>query len=135
MKNDPPALCYADTIGDDLFHWKAYIIGQEESPYEGGKFELEITFSTDYPFRPPMIHFVTKIYHCNISSQGKICLDILNDQWSPALTVGKLLLSILSLLTDPNPKDPLVPEIAKLYLTDKEAHDQRAREWTHKYAR
>lgn len=135
INRDPPACCSAGPINDDLFHWQATIIGPEDSPYQGGVFFLDIVFPTDYPFRPPKITFITRIYHCNINSGGAICLDILKDQWSPALTIPKVLLSISSLLTDPNPDDPLVPEIAKLYIKDRERHDSTAREWTAQYAR
>ena len=85
---------------------------QGDSPYAGGVFFLSITFPTDYPFKPPKVSFTTKIYHPNINANGSICLDILRDQWSPALTISKVLLSICSMLTDPNPDDPLVPDIA-----------------------
>ncbi|OMP85076.1 Ubiquitin-conjugating enzyme E2-16 kDa [Diplodia seriata] len=107
---------------------------QGDSPYSGGVFFLAIHFPTDYPFKPPKVNFTTRIYHPNINSNGSICLDILRDQWSPALTISKVLLSICSMLTDPNPDDPLVPEIAHVYKTDRARYEATAREWTRKYA-
>uniref|UniRef100_T1KGY1 E2 ubiquitin-conjugating enzyme n=2 Tax=Tetranychus urticae TaxID=32264 RepID=T1KGY1_TETUR len=134
LKRDPPAQCSAGPVGDDLFHWQATIMGPPDSPYQGGVFFLTIHFPTDYPFKPPKVAFTTRIYHPNINSNGSICLDILRSQWSPALTISKVLLSICSLLCDPNPDDPLVPEIAKVYKTDREKYNEMGREWTRKYA-
>jgi ubiquitin-conjugating enzyme E2 D/E len=95
---------------------------------------LGIVFPSNYPFKPPQVYFKTKVFHPNINAQGGICLDILKDQWSPALMLSKVLLSISSLLTDANPKDPLVPEIARLYVENREEFNRTAREWTQRYA-
>ena len=140
LGRDPPAQCSAGPVGEDLFHWQgkilsildpnltmvliisttqATIMGPPDSPYQGGVFFLTIHFPTDYPFKPPKVAFTTRIYHPNINSNGSICLDILRSQWSPALTISKVLLSVCSLLCDPNPDDPLVPEIARIFKTDK----------------
>jgi ubiquitin-conjugating enzyme E2 D len=132
---DPPSNCSAgpsDT--NDPYHWSAAIMGPENSPYAGGLFQLDVRFPTDYPFKPPKLSFITKIYHPNISANGAICLDIIKNNWSPALTLSKTLLSICSLLDDPNPDDPLVPEIAHIYKTDREKYIAQAREWTRKFA-
>jgi len=131
---DPPSNCSAGPKGDNLYEWAATIMGPSGSPYSGGIFFLDIHFSGDYPFKPPKVQFRTKIYHCNINSNGHICLDILKGNWSPALTISKVLLSICSLLADPNPKDPLVGSIAMHLLNNKEDHDKKAREWSKRYA-
>ena len=107
-----------------FFPRQATIMGPGDSPFQGGVFFLSIHFPADYPFKPPKItwaflpldiiddsssharrspRFTTKIFHPNINSNGAICLDILRSQWSPALTISKVLLSICSLLCDPNP--------------------------------
>ena len=135
MIKDPPSNCSAGPIDDNLFSWQATIIGPDKSPYQGGVFDLKIDFPADYPFKHPRVVFQTKIYHCNINTNGGICLDILKDKWSPALTISKVLLSICSMMDDPNPSDPLMPEIAELLKRNKPLHDETARQWTAKYAR
>jgi ubiquitin-protein ligase len=87
----------------DLHVWEAIVIGPEGTPYHGGIFKLDIVFPPEYPFKAPNITFRTRIHHCNINSLGAICLDILRDNWSPALTISKVLLSLLILLSEPNP--------------------------------
>lgn len=89
-------------LESDPFHWRASIVGPDDSPYAGGVFQLSITFPADYPFQPPKCNFVTKIYHPNINANGFICLDILKHQWSAAYTISKVLLSISCLLSDAN---------------------------------
>ena len=122
MTKNPPANCSAGPINDNIIQWQATIIGPEGSPYQGGIFYLKIDFPENYPFKPPNVMFTTKIYHCNINSNGNICLDILKNEWSPALTISKVLLSICSLMNDPNPNDPLVSEIADLLRKNKPLH-------------
>ena len=134
ISKDTPANCSAGLLSNDLFIWQATIIGPSETPYEGGIFRLKMVFPTDYPFKSPSVTFTTRIYHPNINENGSICLDILKDQWSPVLTVSKLLLSICSLLNEPNPNDPLIPSIANLYKTNREQFNANAREYTLKYA-
>ena len=135
LGKDPPANCSAGPLDEkDQYHWQATIMGPDDSPFAGGVFFLNIHFPTDYPFKPAKLNFTTRIYHPNINSNGSICLDILKDNWSPALTVSKVLLSVCSLLTDCNPHDPLVGSIAQQYLNDRPLHDKTAAEWTRRYA-
>lgn len=134
LAKDPPSNCSAGPVGDNIFVWEATIIGPENCPYSGGVFKLHIVFPDDYPYKPPKCQFRTRIYHPNINREGGICLDILKDQWSPALTISKVLLSICALITAPNPDDPLMPEIAELYVSNREAYDEKARLYTQQYA-
>lgn len=135
IQKSPPENCSAGPDDDnDLFVWRATIFGAKDGPYEGGVFKMLMQFPLDYPFKSPRCKFVTKIYHPNVSEQGAICLDILKENWSPALTVTKLLLSICSLMEDPNPDDPLRIDAADLYNSDKEAYIKKAKEETMLYA-
>jgi ubiquitin-conjugating enzyme E2 D/E len=134
IRRSPPVNCSAGPEGDNLYEWRATIMGPSESPYQGGVFFLSVSFPENYPFKPPKIKFLTKVYHPNVNANGNICLDILKENWSPALTISKVLLSICSLLCDPNPDDPLVVEIAQQYKNNYPDFELTAGEWTRKYA-
>jgi ubiquitin-conjugating enzyme E2 D/E len=134
MMNNPPSNCSAGPINNDILHWSAIINGPDETPYAGGFFKLDIKIPSEYPFKPPKCVFKTRVYHPNINDKGEICLDILKNNWSPALKLEKLLLSICTLLVNPNPDDPLVEEAARLYKTNKQKYNLIAKEWTEKYA-
>ncbi|GMP43699.1 hypothetical protein CsSME_00012962 [Camellia sinensis var. sinensis] len=90
LQKDPPTSCSAGPVAEDMFHWQATIMGPADSPYAGGVFLVTIHFPPDYPFKPPKVAFRTKVFHPNINSNGSICLDILKEQWSPALTISKI---------------------------------------------
>jgi len=122
-------------VNDTITHWNVVMKGPTDSPFENGNFSLDITFPSEYPFQPPTIKFFTKVYHPNINSAGAICLDILKDQWSPALSIFKVLLSISSLMADPNPNDPLTPDVASVYKNNRELYIKTAKEWTIMYAK
>ncbi|XP_063372632.1 ubiquitin-conjugating enzyme E2-22 kDa [Cydia amplana] len=111
------------------------IAGPLDTPYEGGTFHLEIKVPETYPFNPPKIRFITKIWHPNVSSvTGAICLDILKDQWAAALTLRTVLLSIQVLLSAAEPNDPQDAVVAKQYLENQHLFSVTARHWTNVYA-
>lgn len=110
------------------------IRGPQDSPFEGGVFELELFLPEEYPMAPPKVRFLTKIYHPNIDTLGRICLDILKDKWSPALQIRTVLLSIQALLSAPNPDDPLSEKIAKAWRDNEVEALKTAKEWTQQYA-
>lgn len=125
--------------------------------YIGGVFKLELFLPDDYPMTPPKIRFLTKIFHPNVDKLGRICLDVLKstllsasplkfekcpstytsftDNWSPALQIRTILLSIQALLGAPNPDDPLAPDVAKSWKDDEAAAIATAKDWTQKYAK
>jgi ubiquitin-conjugating enzyme E2 D/E len=131
---DAPVDCSAGPEGQDLFHWIGTILGPRGTPYETGVFFIDITFPPDYPFKPPDVRFTTRIYHPNIHPKGTFCLDILHDKWMPAFTISNVLLSICSLMAEPDPRDPWVPDIARQFIRDRKAFNRTAREWTERYA-
>ena len=117
-----------------MTNWIAVIMGPENTPYENGLFHLNIILPDKYPFKPPIVTFITKIFHPNISYTGEICMDLLKESWSPVITISNLILSLISLLNDPNLDDPLSLDIADLYKYNYEKYLKTAKEWTCRYA-
>jgi len=122
-------------VGGIATHLEGIIKGPDSTPYDGGVFKVDIVIPDGYPFEPPKMKFLTKIWHPNVSSQtGAICLDILKDQWSPALTIKTALLSLQALLCTPEPNDPQDAEVANMYKSDRAQFLQTAQFWTEMYA-
>ena len=114
----------------DLMLWNAKIKGPQNTPYEEGIFDVVLKFDNEYPIKPPSVKFLTPMYHPNIYKDGKICIDILqSSEWTPAQNIRTILLSISSLLMDPNPSSPANREAAVLYLQDKNLYNQKVREF------
>ena len=132
-ENERAGICAYPITESDLTKWTAKIKGPENTPYENGVFELLLEFRSNYPFKPPKVTVLTEIFHPNIYNKN-ICLDLLRSQWTPALNISRLLVSIQSLLDDPNPDDPLNVEAGNLCRDDPEAFAQKAREYTIRYA-
>eukprot|EP00117_Sycon_ciliatum_P003551 scpid37655/ scgid8299/ Ubiquitin-conjugating enzyme E2 D4; HBUCE1; Ubiquitin carrier protein D4; Ubiquitin-protein ligase D4 len=133
MRRTFPHQFSVEPVEGNLFHLKVTITGPEQTPYEGGEFDLTIRFPEEYPFRSPRIAFTSKIFHPNVDSEGNIGVAILNRKWSPGYTTSKILLMIYSLFYEPDLSLPLMPEIATLYEKDPEQFKNTAAEWTAKY--
>lgn len=126
----------AKVVGDDIKHWKGTIFGPKDTCYEGGVFKINIEIPPDYPFKPPIMKFETRIWHPNISSQtGAICLDILKNEWTPALTIRTALISLQALLSSPEPDDPQDAEVATMYKGDRAEFNRKAAEWVETFAK
>ncbi|KAL4204272.1 hypothetical protein AMTRI_Chr01g131290 [Amborella trichopoda] len=118
MCGDPGISAFPE--GDNIFCWKGTITGSKDTVYEGMIYKLSLSFPTDYPFKPPKVKFETIIFHPNVDTFGNICLDILQDKWSSAYDVRTILLSIQSLLGEPNNDSPLNNQAAALWINQEE---------------
>ena len=122
-------------VDNDIRHWKGRIKGPIDTCYQGGIFDVDIIIPNDYPFKPPKMKFDTKIWHPNISSvTGAICLDILKNEWTPALTIRTALISLQALMCEPVPNDPQDAVVAKQYMSDIKLFNQTAKHWVEEYA-
>ena len=122
-------------VDNDIRHWKGRIKGPRDTCYQGGIFDVDIVIPNEYPFKPPKMKFDTKIWHPNISSvTGAICLDILKNEWTPALTIRTALISLQALMCEPVPNDPQDAVVAKQYMSDIKLFNETAKHWVEEYA-
>lgn len=137
VKSEEVARCHikVELINDSFTELRGEIAGPPDTPYEGGTFILEIKIPETYPFNPPKVRFITKIWHPNISSvTGAICLDILKDQWAAAMTLRTVLLSLQALLAAAEPDDPQDAVVAKQYKELPDIFKLTATHWSNAYA-
>ena len=137
----------------DLSDFTVLFHGPADTPYEGGararprriggspltrapgSWKLHMQIPQNYPYRSPSVGFQQAIWHPNIDAHsGSVCLDVLNQTWTPLFDLSNVLVFLGQLLQDPNPTDPLNSEAAALYLKDREAYNARVREYVRKYA-
>ena len=125
----------AKIINDNILTWEIILNGPQSSLYDGYMFKLLMEIPNNYPNTPPKVKFITPIKHLNVNLDGDICLNILkNDEWMPSLTIPSIIISIVSLLSDPNPDDPLNSELCQKYRSSPETYKKEILEYCHTYA-
>lgn len=119
--------------GDNMYQWKATIYGPSESPYQNYIFNLDINIPPEYPSKAPNVKFTSPIIHINVNESGDVCLDILKNQWSATLRITTVLISVISLLNEPNPEDPFNNELASIYKNDIQEYNKIVRKYCEKH--
>ncbi|PQE22092.1 ubiquitin-conjugating enzyme protein [Rutstroemia sp. NJR-2017a BVV2] len=145
MQTDPPAGVSASPVADNVMLWNAVIIGPADTPFEDGTFRLVMTFDEQYPNKPPAVKFISEMFHPNVYATGELCLDILQNRWSPTYDVAAVLTSIqryisyhgnvrvyVCLLNDPNTGSPANVEASNLYKDNRREYTKRVRETVEK---
>jgi len=117
-----------EMVDDDIYHWEVLLYGPEGSLYDGYQFKLDIKIPINYPFSAPRVKFITPIQHVNINQEGDICLDILNNKWLSVQNLTTIMVSIIALLSEPNPDDPFNSRLAELYRTNKKEYTRQITE-------
>ena len=142
LTQDPPAGITAGPVSEnDLFVWEAVLIGPEGTEYEGGILTARLTFPADYPMSPPKMTFTCPMWHPNIYANGDVCISILHpptedpthyesisERWSPVQNIEKILLSVQSLLSNPNCESPANVDAAVMYRTKRDMYNKKCKE-------
>jgi ubiquitin-protein ligase len=118
----------------NMFKWKALMRAPKNSPYDGYLYQFEIEFPNDYPNSAPKVYCKTDMYHMNISTEGRVCVSSVNDEWGKAKNISTVLLSIFIIFSKPNPGSQYRGDIAKLYSENIQEYERRVKEHCAKYA-
>lgn len=118
MSGDSGITAFPD--GDNLFKWIATLAGAKGTVYEGLSYKLTLEFPSGYPYQAPTVKFQTPCWHPNVDQRGNICLDILKEKWSALYDVRTILLSLQSLLGEPNNESPLNAQAAEQWSNQEE---------------
>ncbi|XP_059481938.1 ubiquitin-conjugating enzyme E2-17 kDa [Neocloeon triangulifer] len=127
LQEDPPPGVSAAPTDNNIMLWNAVMFGPSDTPFEDGTFKLTMEFNEEYPNKPPTVKFVSKMFHPNVYADGGICLDILQNRWSPTYDVSAILTSIQSLLSDPNPNSPANSMAAQLYKENRREYEKQVK--------
>lgn len=128
LSSQAPDTITAGPVDEDITHWEASFTGPDDTCWEGGLFRLSLKFSGDYPNHPPEVRFLSAMFHPNVYADGRICMDILKSHWSPSTDVLSLVLSIQSLLADPNLDSPANQEAAEMLRSNRTSYEARVRD-------
>ncbi|TID23025.1 ubiquitin-conjugating enzyme [Venturia nashicola] len=142
LTNDPPdGITAGPSNEDDMFVWEALIQGPEGTPFEGGIFPAELKFPRDYPLSPPTMRFTCELWHPNVYSNGMVCISILHtpgddqfgyekaeERWSPIQSVEKILISVMSMLAEPNDESPANVDAARMWREKRAEYEKIVRQ-------
>jgi len=126
----------------NIFEWELLIMGPDSTPYEGGFFKASLVFPSDFPNMPPTMRFVSTMWHPNVYEDGKVCISILHppgedamnaqesaeERWRPILGVEQIIVSVISMLSDPNDESPANLDAAVMWRNDRKAFRKKVRQ-------
>ncbi|KAG0643042.1 ubiquitin-conjugating enzyme/RWD-like protein [Tuber brumale] len=140
LKESPEGIAAGPIDESNLFEWECLIQGPEETPFEGGVFPATLSFPKDYPLNPPKMKFTCEIFHPNVYKDGTVCISILHspgddpnqyedasERWSPIQSVEKILISVMSMLAEPNDESGANIDASKIWRDDRKEYEKRVR--------
>eukprot|EP01105_Mastigella_eilhardi_P014355 TRINITY_DN3271_c0_g1_i2.p1 TRINITY_DN3271_c0_g1~~TRINITY_DN3271_c0_g1_i2.p1 ORF type:complete len:214 (-),score=47.96 TRINITY_DN3271_c0_g1_i2:89-637(-) len=141
LSDPPPGAAAAPASDNNMFVWNAVIMGPPDTEYSGGAFCATLTFPSSYPMQPPKMKFTTPMWHPNIFPSGEVCISILHppgedprhyesavERWTPVQSIEKILVSVISMLAEPNCESPANLDAAKLWTGNRAAFREKVRQ-------